>query len=130
MSPFRCPVCIGTGLVSLPPGVAGDQREYVSSSAGPWPCRACGGTGLVWGPGFPHNSQAFPQPFPGDPSSPMSPVTVPIARAMLEEEYDKLLREKPICSQCGQAWGEKPCGLAHLQVLVYLACKKGSPSSA
>lgn len=43
----KCPVCDGTGLVSRPPWVAGDQREWMSSSTGPWPCKACHGTRMV-----------------------------------------------------------------------------------
>lgn len=46
--PHRCPVCNGTGLVSRPPGVAGDQEEWASSSCGPYPCRSCGGSGVLW----------------------------------------------------------------------------------
>ena len=47
--PYRCPVCCGSGLVSRPPHVAGDIPEWSSAEAGPWPCKACGGTGIVWG---------------------------------------------------------------------------------
>jgi len=43
----KCPVCDGTGLVSKPPGVAGDQNTWVSYSTGPYPCRACGGSGFL-----------------------------------------------------------------------------------
>lgn len=46
--PFKCPVCDGTGLVSRPPDVAGDQQSWGGTSAGPWSCRACGGAGIVW----------------------------------------------------------------------------------
>jgi hypothetical protein len=46
----RCPICDGTGLVSRPPGVAGDQPTFVSTSCGPWPCRPCTGTGLLLRP--------------------------------------------------------------------------------
>ena len=42
-----CPVCSGTGLVSRPPYVAGDQQTWSTSSCGPWPCKACSGTGMV-----------------------------------------------------------------------------------
>lgn len=45
---FKCPVCDGSGLVSRPPGVAGDQTTWVSTDTGPYACRACGGTGIVW----------------------------------------------------------------------------------
>ena len=47
-SPFKCPVCDGTGLVSKPPWIAGDQQTWISTSTGPWPCKACGGIGIVW----------------------------------------------------------------------------------
>lgn len=43
----KCPVCDGTGLVSRPPGVAGDQRIYNTTSCGPWPCRVCNGIGVL-----------------------------------------------------------------------------------
>ena len=43
----KCPVCDGTGLVSRPPGIAGDQQTWVDSQAAPYPCKACGGTGLI-----------------------------------------------------------------------------------
>ena len=46
---FRCPVCQGCGTVSRPPWIAGDQETWVSSSAEIFPCKACGGTGLIWG---------------------------------------------------------------------------------
>jgi len=44
----KCPVCEGTGLVTRPPWVAGDQPTWVDSSCGPYPCKACKGTGLLW----------------------------------------------------------------------------------
>ena len=47
--PYRCPVCDGTGLVSKPPGIAGDQLLWQDSQAGPYPCSACGGAGILWG---------------------------------------------------------------------------------
>ena len=43
----KCPVCDGTGLVSRPPGVAGDQETWFSSSSGPYPCRVCNGNGVL-----------------------------------------------------------------------------------
>jgi len=46
----KCPVCDGTGLVSRPPGVAGDQETWVSNDTGPYTCRACGGSGLILSP--------------------------------------------------------------------------------
>ena len=47
--PVKCPVCDGHGTVSRPPWVAGDQHSWPGSTAGggPWPCRACGGIGIV-----------------------------------------------------------------------------------
>jgi hypothetical protein len=47
--PHKCPACDGIGLVSKPPGVAGDQQEWTSTSTGPYPCKACGGGGVLWG---------------------------------------------------------------------------------
>ena len=47
-TPHRCPVCNGQGYVARPPHIAGDQQEWVDTSAGPWPCRACLATGLIW----------------------------------------------------------------------------------
>lgn len=47
-TPHKCPVCNGTGLVGIPPGVAGDRQEFVTSEPGPWPCRACDGKGVLW----------------------------------------------------------------------------------
>lgn len=49
MIAHACPVCRGHGTVSKPPYVAGDQDGWVSSDTGPYPCRACNGTGIVWG---------------------------------------------------------------------------------
>jgi hypothetical protein len=47
-TPHRCPVCDGTGLVSRPPGVAGDAAGWTDTGSGPYPCRACGGAGVLW----------------------------------------------------------------------------------
>lgn len=49
--PHCCPVCSGTGKVSRPPWLAGDQPYYPSSPTSPpsYPCSACDGTGIVWG---------------------------------------------------------------------------------
>ncbi len=47
--PHKCPVCIGTGLVSRPPGVAGDVDSWTDNQTAPYPCRACGGAGIIWG---------------------------------------------------------------------------------
>lgn len=44
----KCPVCDGTGLVSRPPHIAGDQESWTDSSAGPWMCSACNGTGIIF----------------------------------------------------------------------------------
>ena len=46
--PHKCPVCDGTGKVSRPTHVAGDQPSWSDSSAGPHPCSACNGIGIVW----------------------------------------------------------------------------------
>lgn len=46
-TPHRCPVCNGHGYVSYPPGIA-DGQPFSSSSAGPWPCHACEGGGIIW----------------------------------------------------------------------------------
>lgn len=37
----KCPVCDGTGLVSRPPGVAGDQNQWSSNQVSTFPCRTC-----------------------------------------------------------------------------------------
>jgi len=47
--PYRCPTCDGTGLVSWPPGVAGDQPTWSDNATGPFPCQPGGGTRIVWG---------------------------------------------------------------------------------
>ena len=48
--PHKCPVCDGTGLVSKPPGVAGDQSTWSSGSGavGPYTCHVCKGEGVLW----------------------------------------------------------------------------------
>lgn len=43
----KCPVCDGTGLVSRPPGVPGDAKEFTTTETGPWPCRACQGACVI-----------------------------------------------------------------------------------
>lgn len=43
----KCPVCDGQGLVSRPPGIAGDVTTWVDSSTGPYTCRRCGGSGTI-----------------------------------------------------------------------------------
>lgn len=50
MIPHKCPVCDGTGLVSRPPYVPGDQPEWSSNETGPYTCKVCKGGGLVWSP--------------------------------------------------------------------------------
>lgn len=47
MKPHKCPVCNGTALVSVPPGVAGDQGSFTFNGMGPWQCRSCV-NGIVW----------------------------------------------------------------------------------
>lgn len=47
--PHTCPVCAGTGLVSRPPHIAGDQMTWTDNQTGPYPCNACGGGGVLWG---------------------------------------------------------------------------------
>ena len=37
----KCPVCNGTGWVSVPPGVAGDAEYFSTTNCGPYPCRCC-----------------------------------------------------------------------------------------
>ena len=46
--PYKCPVCDGSGKVGRPPWVAGDQRVFSAGETGPWPCRACNGSGILW----------------------------------------------------------------------------------
>lgn len=46
-TPHKCPVCNGTALVSIPPGIAGDVDAFSSSEVGPWKCRACV-NGILW----------------------------------------------------------------------------------
>lgn len=48
MRPHKCPVCDGQGKVNRPPYVAGDQETWPATGIGPYPCRACDGTGIVW----------------------------------------------------------------------------------
>jgi len=47
--PYKCPVCDGAGLVSRPPHIAGDVYEWPDSQTGPYPCKSCSGTGILWG---------------------------------------------------------------------------------
>ena len=46
--PYNCPACNGAGKLNRPPWIAGDQMTFESSNAGPWPCNACKGTGIIW----------------------------------------------------------------------------------
>lgn len=48
VQPHRCPCCSGSGLVSRPPWIAGDSNFWTGTSCGPWPCKACAGTGVLW----------------------------------------------------------------------------------
>lgn len=48
MTPHKCPVCDGTGLVSRPPGIAGDLDSWTDTRTGPFPCQPCNGTGVLW----------------------------------------------------------------------------------
>jgi hypothetical protein len=52
--PYMCPVCMGTGLVSRPPGIPGDVPTWGASSMDHYRCNACGGTGVVWGGSIDH----------------------------------------------------------------------------
>ncbi len=47
-TPHKCPVCNGTGLVSIPPDLPGDQLTYTSASIRSYECKACTGSGIVW----------------------------------------------------------------------------------
>ena len=47
-TPHKCPICDGTGLVSRPPGVAGDQMTGDDNSTSPYDCGPCKGTGVLW----------------------------------------------------------------------------------
>jgi hypothetical protein len=46
--PHKCPVCNGTGKVSIPPNTPGDVGSWTSDERGPWDCHACKGTGILW----------------------------------------------------------------------------------
>lgn len=48
LTPHKCPVCNGAGKLNRPSYVAGDQRSWVTNSPGPWPCKPCSGTGILW----------------------------------------------------------------------------------
>ena len=42
----QCPVCRGAGVLGRPSGVPVGQ-EFTSSSAGPWQCGTCKGSGVL-----------------------------------------------------------------------------------
>lgn len=48
MKPHKCPCCDGTGKVSRPPWIAGDQYIWSGTSCGLYSCLTCNGTGIVW----------------------------------------------------------------------------------
>jgi hypothetical protein len=48
--PHTCPVCNGHCKVSRPPQVPGDLLYWTDSGTTLYDCRACQGTGIVWGP--------------------------------------------------------------------------------
>ena len=48
VTPHKCPVCLGTGLLNRPPWLAGDQHEWSDGNTGPYECKACKGTGIIW----------------------------------------------------------------------------------
>jgi len=51
-TPFKCPVCLGTG--NVPCGfyeqhkIDDNGRTWTTSSTTSETCRTCGGTGIVW----------------------------------------------------------------------------------
>ena len=47
-TPHKCLICDGTGLVSRPPGVAGDQMTWGANGTSPYDCGPCKGTGVLW----------------------------------------------------------------------------------
>jgi len=51
-TPFKCPVCSGTGNVPCgfynPHRVDENGRTWTTSGTADEQCRACGGLGLVW----------------------------------------------------------------------------------
>lgn len=48
MTPHKCPVCDGTGIVTRPPGVPGDLPDWSDNKTSNYKCNACRGTGIVW----------------------------------------------------------------------------------
>lgn len=47
MKPYKCPVCEGRGIV--PGGFYASIGPYSTSTSVTEPCRACEGTGIIWG---------------------------------------------------------------------------------
>lgn len=47
-TPHKCPVCDGTGKVSRPPNIPGDVQEWSGAGSGPYPCKACESSCIVW----------------------------------------------------------------------------------
>ena len=43
----KCPACNGTGVVSRPFDVAGDQMSWVAYGTGPHECSCCRGRGII-----------------------------------------------------------------------------------
>ena len=48
MKPHKCRVCDGTGIVSRPPHIAGDQLTWSDNQTAPYSCKPCSGSGIVW----------------------------------------------------------------------------------
>jgi len=46
----KCPVCDGTGLVSKPPWVTGDQQTWTDDLVGPFQCPLCQGLKVILSP--------------------------------------------------------------------------------
>jgi hypothetical protein len=53
----QCPVCTGSGLVSRPPGVPGDQQVWSGISTS-YTCRVCDGKGIILSPESQRNAAA------------------------------------------------------------------------
>jgi hypothetical protein len=47
VKPYCCPICTGKGIVAG--GFYNSLGETLTSSCGQEPCRACNGTGIIWG---------------------------------------------------------------------------------
>ena len=49
ITPFSCPTCHGSGTVSKPPWIAGDQETWVANTAwNLYSCPSCNGSGVIW----------------------------------------------------------------------------------